>query len=167
MLPSCNSVGIRGMFSDVTVNDVDVVHTRYRVQSSQFPRVLVRSAVSYVDDDSTQTANVFDYLSDYNIANWRCEGICPGLLGINRLVKIDRMLFDNIWIEGLAPNSTLLGTGTFTAFTDGEQGNQSPDNLSLVIKEFYVGNEHITLDARNWDVGSAGRLNFSESYWRR
>lgn len=157
--------------SNITVNEVEVIHTRYLNQHPKFPRGLVASAVSYEDDDSTQTANISNHLSHYNVTNWRCEGLCPNLLGINPLENIDTMLFENIWIEKFAPNTTLVGTSTLTVFTDGHQGNKpialgdnSPDNLGLVVKDFYVGDEHITLEANNWDVGSAGRLNFSETY---
>lgn len=160
--------------SNITVNEVEVIHTRYLNQHPKFPRGLVASAVSYVDDDSTQTANISNHLSNYKVSKWRCEGLCPNLLGINPLENIDTMLFENIWIEKFAPNTTLVGTSTFTVFTDGHQGNRpialgdnSPNSVGLVIKDFYVGDEHITLEANNWDVGSAGRLNFSETYWGR
>jgi hypothetical protein len=134
----------------------------------------VASAASYVDDTSTSVADISKHLSNYTISNWRCEGICPTLLGINPLQNIDTMTFSNIWIETLAPETTEVGTSTFRVFTDAADGNQpialgenSPDKLGLVIKDFYVGEEHITFEAGNWESTSTGRLNIDGHYQGR
>ncbi|KAK5946405.1 hypothetical protein PMZ80_000548 [Knufia obscura] len=160
--------------SNVTVDSVDVIHTRYISQSAAYPRALVASATNYRVEDSTVGADVSKHLSDFTISNWRAEGISPALLGINPLQNIDTMKFEDIWIEELAPHTTLVDTSTFTVFTDGVRDNEqialgenSPDNLGLVIENFYVGDEHITLDGDNWDSFSLGRLGISGSYQDR
>ncbi|KPM43250.1 Dextranase [Neonectria ditissima] len=155
---------------NVTVDAVDVIHTRYVSQQVPWPRALVASAASYTSDSSTNVADITKHLSDYSITNWRCEGICPALLGINPLQNIDGMVFSNIWVAKLSPASD-VGTSTFRVFTDANNGNQaialgdnSPDNLGLIIEDFYVGSEKVSFDAGNWDSMSLGRLNI-DGHW--
>ncbi|OJD31052.1 dextranase [Diplodia corticola] len=157
--------------SNITVDSVDVIHTRYISQAAEYPRALVGSAASYEDSGSTSTADTTKSLSDYTVSNWRCEGICPGLLGINPLQNIDNMKLSNVSIEQLAPHGTGVDTSTLTVFTDADNGNEpvslganSAGNVGLTIQDFYVGGEKITLAAGNWDSNSAGRLNIDGSY---
>lgn len=155
--------------SNVTVDAVDVIHTRYISQAVFWPRALVASAASYENPESTSTARLDKYLSNYRISNWRCEGICPGLLGINPMQNIDTMTFSNIQIDRLSAPTTKVGESTFRVFTDGNNeqvrlGENSPDNLGLVIENFFVGGEHISYDAGNWDATSLGHLNI-DKHW--
>ncbi|KAF7563081.1 hypothetical protein G7046_g1068 [Stylonectria norvegica] len=157
--------------SNVTVDAVDVIHTRYMTQEVPYPRALVASAASYVDVDSTSVADVTKHLSDYRITNWRCEGVCPALLGINPLQNIDTMLFSNIWIEELSPDTTGVDMSTFRVFTDANNGDQaialgdnSPDNLGLIIENLQVGTEKISYSASNWDATSLAHLNVDKYY---
>lgn len=121
--------------------------------------------------ESTSTADVTKYLSSYNITNWRCEGICPALLGINPLQNIDSMTFSNIHVEQLSGSGTEVGQSMFYVLSDGSNGDQtvvlgddSTDNLGLVIENFYVGDKHITFEANNWDASSLGQLNI-DGHW--
>ncbi|KAF7555077.1 hypothetical protein G7Z17_g2409 [Cylindrodendrum hubeiense] len=156
---------------NVTVDAVDVIHTRYISQTVPWPRALVASAASYENETSTSVADITKQLSNFTFTNWRCEGICPALLGINPLQNIDEMTFSNIWVEMLSPQPLEIGTSTFRVFTDADNGGQaialgdnSPDNLGLVIENFYVGNEKISFEANNWDASSLGRLNIDGQY---
>lgn len=158
--------------SNVTVDAVSVIHTRYISQGRNWPRALVASAASYVDQDSTRTADLSKRLSNYKITNWRCEGVCPALLGFNPLQNIDTMLFKNIWLEKLSPRPTGVGTSTFRVFTDGNNnpialGDQSPDRLGLIIEDFRVGNEKVSMAANNWESHQLGRLNIDAHWWGR
>ena len=158
--------------SNIVVDSVNVIHSRYISQATEYPRALVGSAASYTDLTSTSTADVTLDLSNFTVSNWRSEGISPALLGINPLVNIDTFTIENVWIETLAPDGTLLDTSTLTVYTDGNDGNQaiklgsnSPNGLGLTIENFYVGNEKITIAAGNWDSYSLGRLDIDASYW--
>ena len=160
--------------NNITIDSVNVIHSRYISQAGPYPRALVASAASYLDTSSTSKADITKHLSNYVVSNWRSEGVSPALLGINPLENIDTMTFENIWVEKLAPDTTLVDTSTFTKFTDDSHGNtpitlgaNSPGNLGLTIKNFVVGDEHITLAANNWDSYSTGRLNIDGSYWGR
>ncbi|KAK7224466.1 hypothetical protein V2G26_012469 [Clonostachys chloroleuca] len=157
---------------NVTVDSVEVIHTRYISQETPWPRALVASAASYEDDKSTSTADITKRLSNYRVTNWRCEGICPALLGFNPLQNIDNMTFSNIWAEKLGAPTTGVGQSTIRVFTDGDNGNQtialgdqSPGNLGLVVENFFVGDEKISFDANNWDASSLGQLDI-DGYWQ-
>ncbi|KND86406.1 Dextranase [Tolypocladium ophioglossoides CBS 100239] len=154
---------------NVTVDAVDVIHARYISQAAPWPRALVASAASYVNPDSTSIADSTKRLSNYNITNWRCEGICPALLGINPLQNIDNMLFSNVSVEKLLSDATQVGFSTFRVFTDSARGNKpialgdnSPGKLGLVIENFYVGEEKISMEAKNWNA--KGHLGIDEHY---
>lgn len=157
--------------TNVTVDEVQVIHARYITQEVFWPRGLVGSAVSYLDQESTSTADVTKGLSNYRVTNARCEGICPNLVGINPLNNIDTFLFSNIWMEKLAPRTTQVGQSTFRVFMDAEHGNKtvalgdnSPDNLGLIIEDFYVGDEKISFENDNWQHDKLGQINF-DPHW--
>ncbi|KAJ4305095.1 hypothetical protein N0V90_000625 [Kalmusia sp. IMI 367209] len=159
---------------NVTVDTVDVIHTRYMSQGPLWPRALVASARLYNNQDSTSTADITQHLSNYSITNWRCEGICPALLGINPLQNIDTLTFSNIWVEALSPDATGVDMSTFPVFTDANHNNQavalgdnSPGKLGLVIKNFQVGGKLISFANENWDSYSLGRLNIDGKWWGR
>nr|BDS04947.1 4-O-a-D-isomaltooligosaccharylmaltooligosaccharide 1,4-a-isomaltooligosaccharohydrolase [Sarocladium kiliense] len=157
--------------SNITVESVEVLHTRYHDQHHLYPRGMIASAINYLDQDSTSNANIEWTVSDYTLRNWRCEGICPNLVGINPLQNIDTMTLENIRIDGFGDPSTQVGVSTFRVFTDELRGNQtvtlgakSPGGIGLAIKDFYVGGEHITFEADNWDINSKGKIAFDE-HW--
>lgn len=161
--------------SNVTVDSVDIIHTRYISQASEYSRALVGSAASYVNLTSTSEANTALDLSDFTISNWRCEGVCPALLGVNPLQNIHTMTVSNINIEQLANESTHVDMSTFVIFIDSNKNNapiklgaNSPKGMGLTIEKFYVGMEKISFASRNWDSYSIGRLNidsFYEGHW--
>ena len=156
---------------NLTVNAIDVIHTRYISQGTPWPRALVASAASYVDQDSTKTADTTQRVSNFKFTNWRCEGNCPAILAFNPLENIDTMLFQNIWIEKL--HSLLVGESTIRIFTDGSGkavalGSNSADGLGLIIENFTVGSTKISFDNNNWQHDQLGRLNidgFWASHW--
>lgn len=157
---------------NVIVNAVDVIHTRYISQGKLWPRALVASAASYLDQESTRTADTGKRVSSFLFSNWRCEGICPALLGFNPLANIDTMVFKNIWIEKFHPRPMSVGTSTLRVFTDGDGravtlGDDSPDNLGLVIEDFRVGDTKISMANDNWRENQDGRLNIDGHWWER
>lgn len=159
--------------TNITVDHVNVIHTRYQRQEVDYPRALVGSAASYLDADSTSTADIYSFISDFTVSNWRSEGISPALLGINPLSNIDTMLLSNIWIEELANDTTQVDMSTFRVFTDASDnatvqlGSRSPNNIGLTIQNYFVGNTHISFAAGNWDAVQLGRLNVDAYYWGR
>ncbi|KFY19177.1 hypothetical protein V493_08096 [Pseudogymnoascus sp. VKM F-4281 (FW-2241)] len=160
--------------TNITVDHVDLIHSRYISQQTKYPYALVGSSASYTDDSSTSTADTGSYISHYTVSNWRAEGHSPALFGVNPLSNIDTFTINNVWIESLEPRSTNVGRSMLSVFTDASDDNKpvllgenSPNNIGLLIKDFYVGDEHITLEAGNWDLNSLGNLNFDEAYLGR
>ncbi|OBT79703.1 hypothetical protein VF21_01394 [Pseudogymnoascus sp. 05NY08] len=160
--------------TNITVDHVDLIHSRYISQQTKYPYALVGSSASYLDDSSTSTADTSSHITDYTVSNWRAEGHSPALFGVNPLSNIDNFKIENVWIESLEPRSTNVGRSRFSAFTDAADDNKpillgenSPNKIGLLIKDFYVGDEHITIEAGNWDLNSLGNLNFDASYWGR
>ena len=158
--------------SNVTVDGVQVIHTRYITQEIFWPRGMLGSAVSYLDQESTSTADVTKSLSDYRVTNARCEGICPNLVGINPLNNIDGLLLSNISIEELAPRTTEVGQSRFRVFTDAVHGNKtvalgdnSPDKLGLIIEDYYVGGEKVSFEKDNWQSDKLGQIDF-DPHWK-
>lgn len=160
--------------TNITVDHVDLIHSRYISQQTKYPYALVGSSASYLDDSSTSTADTGSHISNYTVSNWRAEGHSPALFGVNPLSNIDTFTIENVWIESLEPRSTNVGRSKLSTFTDASDDNKpvllgenSPNNIGLLIKDFYVGDEHITLEAGNWDLNSLGNLNFDASFWGR
>jgi hypothetical protein len=160
--------------TNITVDTVDVIHTRYQDQNSMFPRALVGSAVDYENETSTSDASIDAFISDYTISNFRAEGVSPALIGVNPLSNIDTFLVENIWIEELAPNSTLIDMSSFTVMTDATNGNapivmgaDSPGNIGLLIRNYTVGTTVISWAANNWDSNELGCLDIDGSYANR
>lgn len=157
--------------NNITIDHVDVIHTRYNTQEVDYPRALVGSSASYLDPDSTSDADINSWISNYTVSNWRSEGISPALIGINPLGNIDTFLVKNVWIEQLAAETTQVGMSSYRVFTDANNGNaavklgsKSPNGIGLTIQDYYVGSTHITFAAGNWDSFSLGRLNIDGAY---
>jgi len=146
-----------------------VIHCRYQSQEVDYPHVLVGSTASYLNPNSTGDASTNSYISDYTVSNW--HAISLALIGITPLSNIVRILVKNIWIEQLANDTTQVDMSTFRVFTDSSNGEavqlgaNSPNNLSLIIENYYGGDTHITLAAGNWDSCSLSRLDIDGSYW--
>ncbi|PMD45998.1 glycoside hydrolase family 49 protein [Hyaloscypha variabilis F] len=159
--------------TNITVDHVNVIHNCYQSQEVDYPRALIGSAASYLDVDSTSSADTYSFISNYTMSNWWSEGISPALVGVNPLSNIDTMLLSNIWIEQLANDTTQVDMSTFRVFTDASNGaavqlgSRSPNNLGLTIQNYYVGSTHITFAAGNWDSFSLGRLNIDGAYAER
>lgn len=157
--------------SNVTVDQVQVIHTRYSTQEVKWPRGMLGSAVSYTDQESTATADSTKHLRDYRLTNSRCEGVCPNLIGVNPMQNIDTMLLRNISIEQFGDRSTEVGQSRFRVFTDAARGDvpvtlgaDSPDGLGLIIEDYYVGEEKISFEADNWQHDRLGQLDI-DAHW--
>ena len=157
--------------TNITVDSVDVIHSRYISQSANYPRALVGSSGSYLNPASTSNANIYSHISSFTVSNWRSEGISPALLGINPLENIDNFNITNVWIEELAPLTTLVDMSSLRPFTDATNGGNkikiganSPGNVGLTITNFQVGGTRISFAANNWNLNSLGRLNINGAF---
>lgn len=157
--------------ANISVDRVDVIHTRYISGSEYYPRGLVGSSAYYLDSSATNTANVSNTIGDYTVSNLRAEGISPPLIAVNLLSNIDRFRIVNASIEEFYPATTQLDVSTVRGFTDANNGNKqitmgqhSPNGPGLLIQNYTVGNETVSFAAGNWNATSTGRLNVEPAF---
>ncbi|MCJ1447129.1 MAG: hypothetical protein MMC23_007638 [Stictis urceolatum] len=153
--------------SNVVVDNMNVIHCRYYSYLDYAPRALIGSSSSYLDTTVKNTADTSKTLSNFIVSNIRSEGLSPALISLNMLTNIDDFLIENVWIEEFVP--LLINVSTVTGFTDGggqkvSLGANSAGGIGMRISNYSVGNEHITLQAGNWDRNSLGGLNFDQDY---
>lgn len=156
--------------NNITIDQLNVIHTRYTSTEAPYPRALVGSAASYENPDSTSTADVTAVISNFTVSNARAEGISPALISMNLLSHLEGMTIQNAWIEEFSP-ITDLGTSTVTGFTDANNGNQTvamgteSDAIGLSIQNYRVGDTLVSFDNYNWNATSIGALNVESIYW--
>jgi len=157
--------------TNITVSDVNLIHSRYLTSSVPYPRALIGSAANFADPDSTSTALTTTSISNFTIADWRSEGISPALFGVNPLGNLDTFTISNVWIEEMAPPTTGVGMSSLRVFTDAESDNRSvqlgessPGNIGMAITDFYVGDVKISEAAGNWDSSSLGGLDIDGEF---
>jgi hypothetical protein len=158
--------------ANVSLDRIDVIHTRYNSGNKLYPRALVGSASSYVNPTVTNTANISNAITDYTISNIRAEGISPALIPLNLLSNLDNFRIVNASIEEFAPATTGLDVSLVRGFTDASRGNamvtmgqHSRNGTGLLIQNYKVGNEKVSFAAGNWNSTSAGHLNADPAYW--
>ena len=88
------------------------------------------------------------------------------------LQNYDNYTIDGVHIEQFPPDETGIGMSIINQFTDPEGnqvqlGGQSPDNVGLTIKNYFVGGEQVSLAKDNWQSDSLGKMNIAGSLWGR
>ena len=157
--------------TNVMVDSVDVIHSRYSSNNIWAPRSLIGSSAAYTDTSATNTADSGTMIANYAVSNLRSEGISPSIMGLNPLSNIANFTVDNIWVEEYSPPTTGIGMSFVNEFTDGNLNNAPisiGDELQehgITITDYYVGNEKITFGLDNWAASSMGKLNVSATYW--
>lgn len=155
--------------SNITINDIDVIHCRYNTYLDWAPRALIGSSSSYLDSEATDTADTSTTISDYTVSNIRAEGLSPGLISLNMLSNIDNFVVENAWIEEFVPLD--VDVSAIQGFTDKNNngtkvtmGANSEDGIGLRIANYSVGDEQISFDAGNWNQNSTGKLSVDADY---
>ncbi|KAK2759786.1 hypothetical protein FQN54_002520 [Arachnomyces sp. PD_36] len=154
---------------NITINQVDVIHCRYNSYLDWAPRALIGSSSSYLDVESTNTADTSTTISDYTVSNIRAEGLSPGLISLNMLSNINNFVIENAWIEEFVPLD--VDVSAIRGFTDKNNNNakvtlgaNSEDGIGLRITNYIVGDEQISFDAGNWNASSTGKLSVDADY---
>ena len=159
--------------SNIRVDQLDVIHSRYYSFLGYAPRAIIGSSSSYVNTDSTSTADVSTAISNFTVSNVRSEGLSPGLISLNMLSNIVDFYVDGAWIEEFSPVPQ-LGISAVVGFTDANQNNQkvtlgdpsdnSTSGIGLTISGYKVGSTAISFSAGNWNASSAGHLDIDPAY---
>ncbi|CAI7622987.1 unnamed protein product [Penicillium discolor] len=158
--------------ANISVDRVDVIHTRYIGGSEYYPRGLVGSSAYYLNSTLTNTANTSNTIANYTVSNIRAEGFSPALVAVNLLSSIEDFKIVNASIEKFYPATTELDVSKVRGFTDASNGNKqitmgqrSRNSTGLLIQNYSVGNETVNFAAENWNAKSTGRLNIDPAFW--
>lgn len=151
--------------NNVQLDGLDVIHNVMHWPGTHNSCIL-NSARSYLDTNSTQTANPSSVVSNLLLQNIRVEGKSMCAIRFNALSS-----WQNIHIKNLAIESwNGLDSNTFQALTDANNtsvtiSNQTSNGQGLAIENFTVGNVLISKTGNNWQSNQAGRLNFDGGLW--
>jgi hypothetical protein len=138
--------------SDVSIDTLNVIHTRYRQSNPGVPSSIIGASPLYNTSDKIDPGK---YIS-LNISNVVCEGLCPALLSITPLQNYQNFNISNIaFPDGLQNNSIGIGQSIVHASSGLE--------MRLTISNWTVGGEKVTMS--NFQSDSLGQLNIDVSYW--
>lgn len=144
----CDSRNISG----ITVDTLNVIHTRYRDSELDIPTAII-GASNFYQDGTTPDPNQSIGLT---VSNLFCEGPCPSLFRITPLQSYRDLVVENAaFPDGLLNNSIGIGQSIIPAASGVEMG--------LRISNWTVGGAQVTM--KNFQSGSLGQLEIDGSYW--
>ena len=143
---------------NITVNDVDIIHSRYPSNGSH-PTLIGANQIYQVSEDVSNTANLANTVKDVTFSNFRSEGISGGLFRICPLANFENVTIDNFWIEEPSPSVNGVEVSQLPAFTD--EGGNLVSISDFVVKDFYIGDTKVSREAGNYDLNSLGKMNIA------
>lgn len=143
--------------SNVTVNSVNVIHSRWNSNVSHPSLIGANQIYSYSESD-TNTASLSNTISDVTFSNIRAEGISGNLFRIVPLSNIRNLTIENIYIHQYS-GTTGVPESQLPMWYDSD-GN-SVSVKGFLVKNFQVGEEQVGFGKGNWEIGQAGNLNIA------
>ena len=171
---------------NMTVDTLNVIHTRYPIADIYTPTAIVGSSPMY---NPTRAPEFCKSIRDFTLTGLVCEGPCPGLFRITPLVK-----YENFRVRGAAfPDGLVMGdvnvgksmvwrnnpgglaVGPVPAWYNAGSGSIGDwaaaalnhlgprITMGLDIKEWTVRGMPVTMD--NFQTGHLGELDIDVSYW--
>ncbi|KAI9833151.1 MAG: hypothetical protein M1819_003773 [Sarea resinae] len=147
--------------SNITVNEVDVIHSRWNSNGSH-PSIIGSNQVYLISEDTTDTADLSNTITDTTYSNIRGEGISGNLFRICPLANFQNFNIENVTIESFPIASSGISDSELVAFTD--SSGQSVSLSNFVISNFYVGDTKVSTANGNWDSTSLGNLNIASIF---
>ncbi|KAF2087522.1 glycoside hydrolase family 49 protein [Saccharata proteae CBS 121410] len=147
--------------SNITVDDVSVVHSRY-VANSSHPSLIGMNQVYPDAETRTDTAVLKNTVTDVTFSNLRSEGIGGNLMRICPLATFRNVRIVNVSLDGFSARTNGIGVGEVAAWTDAEGEPVELENFS--VTNYYVGGEKVSMSDGNWGVNGTGRLNVAGQY---
>lgn len=136
----------------VTIDTLNVIHTRYRDSNTVVPTAIIGASPFYMGGmtpDPNQSIGL-------TVSNLVCEGLCPSLVRITPLQSYKDLVVENAaFPDGLLENSIGIGQSIIPAVSGME--------MDLKITNWTVGGEKVTME--NFQSDSLGQLNIDVSYW--
>lgn len=148
--------------SNITINDVSVIHQSYQ-QASSNPGLIgsdnAYSATTTGISSNHNTADVSNTMRNVTWSNFRAEGPSACLFRIYALENLKNLTIRNAWIEEFAPSSLGTTESELPAFYDSASGAEV--NVSnFVIENFIVGSTKVTAN----NAASVGQIQVDSSY---
>ncbi|OCF39723.1 hypothetical protein I317_06447 [Kwoniella heveanensis CBS 569] len=156
--------------TNVTATDVSVIHARYPAPNMVVPTALIGASPNYLDISATNNAALNSRITNFYVGNLNCEGLCPSIVRLNLLQNYDNFTIDRVSIESFPPAQTGIGLSIISSFTDADGnpsrlGSQSPSEIGLTIKDYYVGGELVSLEKNNWQSDRLGGMDIDPTLW--
>ncbi|KAJ6151534.1 dextranase [Penicillium chermesinum] len=135
----------------VTINTLNVIHTRYRNSQTDVPTTIIGASPFYQGGKADPKQSI-----SLTVSKLICEGPCPSLVRIVPLQSYRDFVVENVaFPDGLQRNSIGIGQSIIPAAPGVE--------MDLQISNWTVGGERVTM--KNFQSGDLGQLNIDESYW--
>lgn len=137
--------------SGVTIDTLNVIHTRYIKSETVVPSAIIGASPFYM---SGMTVDPNSAIS-MTISNVVCEGLCPSLFRITPLQSYENFVVKNVaFPDGLQTNSIGIGESIIPA--------ANGVKMNLEISNWTVTGDKVTMD--NYQPGSLGQFDIDSSY---
>ena len=148
--------------SNITVQNVDIIHSRY-INNGSHPALLGSNQLySASDPNALNTATVTSTISNFTLSNVRSEGISGNLFRIIPLQNLNNFLIENVAIEGFPVETDAIGVSHITQTYNAEGWPVALTNVQ--IKGFTVNGTDVTAQADNWQGNDLGGLNLLKTW---
>ena len=144
--------------SNITVNDVDLIHSRWNSNGSNPGLIGGDQAYTADEDDDTNTADCTNTIQDVTFSNLRGEGLTGNLFRIRPLSNLANFKIQNVYLEEPVIASSGIPFSYLPVFTDSSGTAVKVTNLT--IDEFYVGDAKVDTAGAE----SVGYLVIAEEY---
>ncbi|KAL0479553.1 hypothetical protein AKO1_007738 [Acrasis kona] len=136
--------------SNVTVDSLFVIHTRYFKSETFVPSAIIGASPFYSPDQKVRPeASV-----SVTFSNLICEGLCPSLVRIVPLQSYNNLLILNAsFPDGLMRND--IGRSIVS--------KQKNIKMGIKIMNWFIAGEKVTMS--NFKTDSLGRFDIDSSYW--
>ena len=145
--------------TNVTVDSVDIIHSRYNSNNSH-PSLIGANQIYGVDESDTATADLSNTISNITFSNLRSEGISGDLFRIVPLANIENLLIENVSIDSFSVATNGIHESQIPVFTDASGNLVSI--TGFVVSNYLVNGTPITQD--NMGINSLGSLNIPEDF---
>jgi hypothetical protein len=147
--------------SNVSVDQVDVVHSRWSTNASH-PSLIGSNQVYQVSETATDTANTSNTIKNITYSNIRVEGPTGNLFRICPLSNIEDFSIANVSVDSFVNKSLGLTESQFVPLTD--EDGQAVSVTGFVVKGFSVGGIDVSEPKQNWNTSSVGNLNLPAAW---
>ncbi|CEL10154.1 hypothetical protein ASPCAL13279 [Aspergillus calidoustus] len=138
--------------SGVTIDGLDIIHTRYRRSETVVPSAIIGASPFYMDGKSP------DYSKSISltVSNVVCEGPCPALFRIQALQHYRNFVVRNVaYPDGLITGGFGLGQSIIPAVPGMD--------MELDITNWTIRGEKVTMS--NFQADRLGQMNIAGQYW--